>query len=201
VTAPSDADLIRRCLADDAAAWSALTGRYADLVFRIARRAGLDAHGAGDVVQEVFLALLGSLRRLRRAERLLAWVVRSAQRESWRQVRRRRSRARRERTAARPEADPARPPDASLAELETQQTVAQAFAALAPRCRRLLDALFLAPVEASYAELAEELGLAVGSIGSLRQRCLEELRRELEALGAGRGMGPSRGRRGRSEGR
>jgi RNA polymerase sigma factor (sigma-70 family) len=197
VTAPTDADLVRRCLEDDASAWSALTIRYADLVFRIARRSGLDEDGAGDVVQDVFLALLRSLRRLRRAERLVGWIARSARREAWRHVRRRRSRGRLERAVARPEADAHAPPDANLADLEMQQAVAQAFGALGERCRRLLDALFLAPHEPSYADVARDLGLAVGSIGSLRQRCLETLREELAALGVGEAATASR-RRGRS---
>ncbi len=183
MTSPTDAELIRRCIEDDASAWRALTDRYADVVFRIARRCGLDADGAGDVVQEVFVALLSSLRRLRRTERLLAWIVRTGKREAWRQVRRSRSRSRRERVAARPETDPAKGPDVDVADLEAQQAVAQAFGAIGERCRRLLDALFRNPTETSYVEIARDLGLAVGSIGSLRRRCLEDLRERLAALG------------------
>jgi RNA polymerase sigma factor (sigma-70 family) len=195
VTAPTDAELVRRCLDDDASAWGLLTARYADLVYRIARRSGLDADGAADVVQEVFVALLSSLRRLRRSERLVAWIVRSARRESWRQVRRSRARHRRERAAARPEADPGRPPDLDLSDLELQQAVGQAFGAIGERCRRLLDALFRDASESSYARIAEELGLAVGSIGSLRRRCLDELRDELARLGHAVEPPPARGAR------
>jgi len=34
-----------------------------------------------------------------------------------------------------------------------------------------------------YTDVAEELGLAVGSIGFTRQRCIEMLRRKLRELG------------------
>jgi RNA polymerase sigma factor (sigma-70 family) len=183
LTAESDADLVRRCLADDASAWVALTERYGDLVFGIARRHGLAPDAASDVVQEVFVALLAGLRRLRNAERLLAWILRAARRESWRQVRRSRARRRREEGVARVEAEPALAPAAAIAAEESRHVVREAYAALGERCRRLLDALFLADAGVPYERIASDLGLAVGSIGSLRRRCLEELRDHLSRLG------------------
>lgn len=178
-----DAELVRRCLADDESAWAALTARYADMVFGIARRYELPADAAADVVQEVFLALLKNLGRLRNSERLVGWLARAARRESWRQVRRGRSRRRREESVARRDDGGGSPPPDELAEHEVRQTVREAYAAIGERCRRLLDALFLESTEASYGDVAGLLGLAVGSIGSLRRRCLDELRTELERLG------------------
>jgi RNA polymerase sigma factor (sigma-70 family) len=183
VAAPSDADLVRRCLEDDQGAWVALTERYGDLVYGIARRHGLPADVASDVVQDVFVALLASLRRLRRAERLLAWLVRAARRETWRQVRRGRARRRREEHVARGERSREVTPPEDLAGQEMRQAVKQAYAGLGERCRRLLDALFLAQEGVSYDKIAGELGLAIGSIGALRRRCLESLRDELVRLG------------------
>jgi RNA polymerase sigma factor (sigma-70 family) len=183
VSDPSDPDLVRRCLAGEEDAWRLLTERYADLVHGVARRAGLDAEGAGDVVQEVFVALVRSLGRLQRAERLAGWIAQAARRESWRQVRRRRAARGREQAAARPEAIRQPLPDAALAALEEEHLVRMAYGAIGERCRRLLDRLFVSGVELSYAEIAAELGVAVGSIGPTRQRCLAHLMRELERLG------------------
>jgi RNA polymerase sigma factor (sigma-70 family) len=180
---PSDSDLVRRCLDGEEQAWRVLTERYADLVHAVARRSGLDGDGAADVVQEVFLTLLTSLARLRRRDRLVGWIAQTARRESWRQARRERAAARRAREAARPEAAPAPLPDAALAELEAQQTVRQAYGALGERCRRLLDLLFVTGTDLAYAEVATRLRVPVGSIGPTRRRCLDALRRELEALG------------------
>lgn len=135
------------------------------------------------MVQEVFLSLFKSLGRLRRTERLLAWLLRTAQRESWKQVRRRRATRVREQAGARDERDPGRlPPDILLA-AEEEQTVREAYGAIGEKCRRLLDALFLSRRERPYAEIAAELDMAIGSIGPSRRRCLEELRLALERLG------------------
>jgi len=59
----------------------------------------------------------------------------------------------------------------------------EAMAALTPQCRRLVELLFFETPSRPYTEVAGKLGLAVGSIGFTRQKCLERLRRQLEELG------------------
>ena len=46
-------------------------------------------------------------------------------------------------------------------------------------CRTLLAALYLDPAQPSYAQVAARLGMAVGSVGPTRIRCLERLRQAL----------------------
>ena len=46
-------------------------------------------------------------------------------------------------------------------------------------CRDLLIALYLDPKQPSYAEVAARLGMAVGSVGPTRIRCLKRLRQVL----------------------
>jgi RNA polymerase sigma factor (sigma-70 family) len=183
VPAPTDPELVQRCLAGDESAWEALVARYADLVFGIARRQGLAADACGDAVQNVFLALLQTLPRLRRSDRLLGWVVRTSRREAWRAVRGARRTTRQEQRAARPEADPSPLPGDDVADLEMRHLVREAYASLGTRCRELLDPLFLERDRRSYAAIAKEVGLAVGSLGSMRRRCLRELRRDLVRRG------------------
>ncbi|HET7273519.1 MAG TPA: hypothetical protein VFI90_20795, partial [Rubrobacter sp.] len=46
-------------------------------------------------------------------------------------------------------------------------------------CKNLLSALYLDPEQPSYAQVAGRLGMAIGSIGPTRIRCLKRLRRVL----------------------
>ena len=46
-------------------------------------------------------------------------------------------------------------------------------------CRDLLFALYLDPEQSSYAEVAARLGMAVGSVGPTRIRCLKRLKQVL----------------------
>jgi RNA polymerase sigma factor (sigma-70 family) len=185
LSAVSDSDLVARCIAGEEQAWRDLTERYADLVYGIARRAGLADAEAGDVVQEVFLSLLKHLARIEDPRRLPGWLLQTARRESWRQRRRARSAAARERQAAQPESAEDLLPAEVLASHERRQAVRAAFRALGERCRRLLDALFYGGPGRPYAAIAEELGMPVGSIGPTRRRCLTALGEELERLGFG----------------
>lgn len=184
MAARTDPELVAACLSGEAEAWSALLGRYLDLVYGLARQTGLDDARAQDVVQEVSLALWKSLPRLRRAERLLPWVLTTTRREAWKTGRQRRASRRREEAGARPEAAPTEPLEADLVRLEEEQAVREALAALEERCRRLLRALYFEPVgEQGYDALAEQLGIPRGSLGPTRGRCLEKLRAELTERG------------------
>ena len=199
MTADTDRDLALGCLAGEEGAWRQLTTRYADVVYGVAWRCGLRGDDAGDVVQETFLALWKSLGRMQKKERLLAWILQTARRESWRQVRRARAVHRREGRVARSELAEEALPQEVLEELERQQVVRQAFAGLGAKCRRLLDALFFEAEVRPYEEIAVELDMAVGSIGPTRRRCLESLKRLLVAEGfapadvSGAAATPSRG--------
>jgi RNA polymerase sigma factor (sigma-70 family) len=177
-----DAALVRRCLAGESAAWEALVDSYADLIYGIARRSGLDDSAAEDVVQEVSLLLVRNLHRLRHRERIAGWIVKTARREAWRAVRRRHAAEARAESASRPEEEIAPLPDEVLAEEERCHLVRRALATLDERCRGLLDALFLRG-DREYRELAEELDIPIGSIGPTRKRCLDKLLPALEALG------------------
>jgi RNA polymerase sigma factor (sigma-70 family) len=178
-----DPELVRRCLDGDRAAWSLLLERYADLVYSICRRAGLDHASAADVFQDVSVMLWKRLPRLRRAESLLSWVSTTARRASWRAKKRGAARAARQTAVARREDTGAPSAEATLKALEEEQAVRQAFASLGEPCRRLLEALYFAGGAPTYAEVAQRLGIPKGSIGPTRQRCLDGLRRALADLG------------------
>ena len=183
MTSEPDPDLVRRCLAGDRTGWADLLARYADLIYGLLRRSGLDEATAADAFQEVSLLLWKQLKRLRDAERLLPFIATTTRRVAWRMKKRDKARAGRDREIARPEAATGPSPDDRVASLEQEQAVRVALSGLGERCRRLLSALYFASADGGYDEIAERLGIPRGSIGPTRQRCLEGLRKELLALG------------------
>jgi DNA-directed RNA polymerase specialized sigma24 family protein len=79
-------------------------------------------------------------------------------------------------------ADAIIPPD-MVAELEREQLVQDAIAQLPPRCREMIELLFFESPPLPYANVAQRLHLATGSIGFIRGRCLDRLKKILEAKG------------------
>jgi DNA-directed RNA polymerase specialized sigma subunit len=56
-------------------------------------------------------------------------------------------------------------------------------AALPARCQRLMQMLFFEEPARPYQEVAQRLRIAEGSIGFIRQRCLQRLRKQLLETG------------------
>jgi len=180
-----DEALVAACRQGDEAAWEQLVRRYQRLVYTVPRRAGLDEDAAADVFQRVFTSLFEHLDRLDRPDRLSAWLVTVARRETWRTVRRDvAGRVPLDEVAA-DLPDDAPPADEVLQRLEEQHALRNGLAALQPRCRDLLTLLFYAPEQLPYAQIAEQLGIAEGSIGPIRGRCLDRLRELLLAQSPG----------------
>jgi RNA polymerase sigma factor (sigma-70 family) len=74
-------------------------------------------------------------------------------------------------------------PEELFREVEREQILPEALAALSPDCKRLVELLFFETPPIPYEELSKTLGMAKGSIGATRMRCLEKLRRWLEEKG------------------
>ena len=184
-TAHDDETLVARCRLGDQRAWGELVRRYQRLVYAIALRGGLDEHAAADVFQTVFARLVQHLPRIAEPQRLNAWIVTTAKRETWLQrrvARRVASLAQNDDGDAEVNVADATPiAEEALQELQELNRVRTALDALDTRCRDLLSLLFAASGEAaSYDEVAQRLGVRVGSIGPSRARCLEKLRRALQ---------------------
>lgn len=189
----SDPVLIEACLRGERAAWEALVGRYARLVWSVARKQGLSSGDADDVHQVVFATLIGHLAELRDRERLSSWLITTTSREAWRTRQRLRRRVEVQ-TGGAASIPPAADEDdaagpAAGADEEDRQLVREAMGHLNERCRDLLTALFAAGGEPRYPEIAERLGMPVGSIGPTRARCLAKLESLLRSLGLGEGRG------------
>jgi RNA polymerase sigma factor (sigma-70 family) len=179
-----DAALVARCLRGEGAAWSVLVKRYQRLVYAIARRVGLDEHGAADVFQTVFARLVQHLPRLAEPSRLQAWIVTTAKREALLQRKlgqRNLSMTRADDASDEPSewdvADGAPIAEEALSDLQQLNQLRVALDRLDERCRSLLLLLFRDKDEKlSYDEVARRQGIPVGSIGPTRSRCLDKLR-------------------------
>ncbi len=179
------ARLVRECLRGSEDAWAALLEKYKNLIFSIPIRQGIPRDDAADIFQRVCLLLLAELPQLRQAEALPMWLIRVTSRECSRWRRQELPYAARESGEAEMTlARDARPlPEEMLAQIRGEQMLREAVLAMPARCRQLIHMLFFEAPARPYREVALSLGLAEGSIGFIRGRCLTRLRRQLEKMG------------------
>ena len=171
-------DLMSRARSGEKQAWDALVARYAPLIWSICRRYELRHADAEDVGQSVWLHLVDHLDRIRDPAALPGWLATTTRRECARVLR-----------AARGQHDEGQPPNAEngpdgqitaeeeLLAAERHAALQGAFMSLSPCCQQLI-ALLMEDPPVPYAEISARLGLAVGSIGPSRRRCLDKLRRD-----------------------
>lgn len=169
-------------LAGDEPAWRQFLADYGRLVYAVGRRFELSDTEREDHFQAVCLAAHRSLATLREPERLAAWLYNIAYRAAIDTLRRQRPAL--DITELEDEASLLVEPEAveALERLEDVARVRDALAALDPRCRSLLHALFIDDPQPSYLEIQQRQGIPIGSIGPTRARCLERLKRTLEGL-------------------
>lgn len=168
--------LLRRADDGDAAAWDELVGRFAGLVWSVARGYRLGA-STDDVVQVVWLRLAENLGSIRNPDSLASWLATTTRNEALRVSRRER------RSVAMSELPDAGDDSvATLDELVTDDDtlahVLDAFRKLSEKDQELLRLLCTVP-PLDYATIADLLGRSVGSIGPSRDRCLKRLRKLL----------------------
>lgn len=179
----SDSRLVRECLKGREEAWAALVDKYKNLIYSIPIKYGLTPDEAGDVFQSVCLETLSRLETLREPGALPKWLMKITAHKSYH--------FKRQQSRLVPfdeggeEGPPigAPVPDAEeiLREVEREQSLREAIAELTPRCAQLVQMLFFEQPAVPYAEVAKRLGIATGSIGFIRGRCLKQLRKRLEA--------------------
>jgi RNA polymerase sigma factor (sigma-70 family) len=177
-----DEVLIRKCLTGDEKAWTSLTRKYANLIFSIPIRRGFSQDDAADVFQAVCLTLLNSLASLREPKALPAWLIQTtAHTCDSVESRRRRVVELESVKVGMPRA--AESAQGAIEQLENEQLLREAVVQLGSDCKRLIELLFFNDLPVPYEKAAAELGLATGSIGATRMRCLEKLRTLLEKKG------------------
>jgi RNA polymerase sigma factor (sigma-70 family) len=181
----ADAILVRACLDGNAEAWAAVMGKYKRLIYSIPIKFGAQPDDAAEIFQSVCADPVAELPRLRRHEALKPWLMRVTRHKTlhWK-------------TQVRRESLWAQAADASdalamadgagaklLEDVQREQALREAIASLPPRCREMVRLLFYEQPPLPYNEVARRLGLATGSIGFIRGRCLKKLRARLKTAG------------------
>jgi len=182
-SAPDD-KLVEACLAGDDAAWAALIARYKNLVYSVPMRYRLTPEDAADVFQSVWLDLYSELRNLRSAGAIRGWLLTVAAHKCYHLRRKQVARG----DTVSPDFNPDELPSASDSaawhdQAEKEQVFRQAIEQLPQRCQEVVRMLFYQDPPLPYSEVAKRLGLAEGSIGFIRGRCLKKLRDQLERTG------------------
>lgn len=168
-------DLLSRTGDGDPAAWEEIVRRYGELVRATARSCRLQHNDALDAVQMTWLRLAENAHQVRHPERLGAWLATTARRECLRIL------CDQAKLASAPldsddVVDPSVGPEQHVIDMDTAQRLRNLIAELAPRKRKLLQALFTDNPQ-PYAEIARATGIPIGSIGPTRARALYQLRR------------------------
>jgi RNA polymerase sigma factor (sigma-70 family) len=173
--------LVRRAANGDPRAWEQLIDKYGRLIWSITTGFKLVESDAADVFQTTWMRLIEHIDRIEHADRVGSWLAATARNECLRLL------ATRKRLVLVHENDsfdgpvPHEPQvDEALLAAERAEVVREAMTHLPRRWQRLMEMLMSDP-PASYAEISDELGLPVGSIGPTRGRCLARLRVLLEA--------------------
>src|SRR5580658_4782885 len=181
--AHSDEQLVRDCIDGKHEAWSCLIDKYKNLIFSVPIKYGFSRDDAADIFQEVCLSLLSELKTVREPRALAKWLLMVTSHKCF-HWKRRNSRFVSMEPEAMEHAAGELPPEALelVAEAEREQALRDALAAIPPRCRQLMKMLFFDQPPRPYREVAQSLGIATGSIGFIRQRCLDKLRKKVEGL-------------------
>jgi len=183
----SDERLIGRCLKGDQEAWSALIDKYKNLIYSIPIKLGM-YQDAGDIFQSVCVDLLTELPRVREHRALPKWLMQTCyhkclayQRAANRLVELPPEGTKSDSVLPASSADDL--PEHMLVQLEQEQILRDAISQLPEKCERMVRLLFFEMPPRPYESVAEELGMATGSIGAIRGRCLAYLRKQLQKRG------------------
>jgi len=179
-----DERLVRECCKGNQAAWSALIEKYKNLIFSIPIKFGLSREDAADVFQAVCVDLLVGLPRLREPKALPKWLMQASFHQCLRQKKDTLSASDGGSNVKEGlETGGSALPEEMLYQVQREQSLRDAIAALPFRCNRMVGMLFFEDPPRPYQEVAKELKLATGSIGFIRGRCLKKLRKLLQEKG------------------
>jgi RNA polymerase sigma factor (sigma-70 family) len=179
---PTDPELVTACVSGDTKSWERLLRRYERMIYSVPVRLRLDMDERQEVFQTVCCRILENLHTLVDASRLRAWILTITIRECNRLIRAKYLRRRHDSESS---ALGLEDPNADTLEIylnsEREQLLREVFQELPERCRELVRMLFLGDTKVKYEDLADHFGLSAETIGSLRYRCLSNLRQLLHS--------------------
>jgi RNA polymerase sigma factor (sigma-70 family) len=185
-------DLVRKAQKGDERAWSEVVRRFGPMVLRTARRTGLNAADAADVQQATWVQLMRYGDQVRDPDRIGAWLATTARRQS--------QRVSMAKTRQVPSpgphmeccsAIPAQPNDVAdlVGHDQFEHALERAMGRLPANYRQVLE-LLVSDSLPSYEDVARATGLPIGSIGPIRLRGLQRLRRDPGLRGYARSAKP-----------
>ena len=178
-----DRRLVAECRKGNQEAWSALIDKYKRLIYSIPMKYRFSPDEATDIFQAVCLELLSELPKLRKPEALPKWIIQITAHKCFHGKREKQRTDVKDPNDATFERSTPAQAEQILREVEDEQNLRQVIAALPERCKELVRMLFFEDPALPYNEVARALGIATGSIGFIRQRCLERLRKGLAKAG------------------
>ncbi|HEY2121527.1 MAG TPA: sigma-70 family RNA polymerase sigma factor [Candidatus Acidoferrum sp.] len=181
--ARSDTSLVKECLSGNEEAWSLLIEKYKALIYSIPIKYGFSADEAADVFQGTCVELLARLQELREPKALPKWLMQVAHHQCYQWKQKKRRMVSRDAEPDLPVPETPAIAESLVQQAQEEQMLRDAIATLSPQCQRLVQLLFFETPARPYAEVAAELGLASGSIGFIRQKCIHRLRQHLDELG------------------
>lgn len=174
---------LNRVRRGDERGWHALVELLGPIALNAARRTRVSQEDMEDAVQRTFVSLYQNRDRIQNAQTLPRWVAVTASRHALNLIRTRKDSVSVEASNLdQLIADTELAADAIAVKAVEHGLVHQGLDRLDERCGNLLRALFYSE-SCDYRNLAEELGIPMGSIGPTRARCLDKLRRSLLKLG------------------
>jgi RNA polymerase sigma factor (sigma-70 family) len=178
----SDPDLIRECLRGNEEAWAFLIDKYKNLIFSIAVRRGFSREDSTEIFEEVAAQLLSELARIREPAALGGWLIQVTLNRCtlWQK---RRARESVDENAVHAVSVQRETAESLILEAEREQILREGVRTATPQCRQLIRMLFFENPPLPYQDVAAGLGIATGSIGFVRRKCLDRLRRHLEEAG------------------
>ena len=174
---PTDEELIARCQQGDEQAFRDLVDRYKNLVFAVVARSAGDPARVEDLAQDVFLRIHRGLPYFRGDAKLTTWIYRIVLNLLSQDAERRRG----AREVALDPDVPAHEPrihDRSVTDLELRDRLEKALARLPPNYRLLIAGHYLQEVK--YEDLADALGIPIGTVKTHLHRAKKQLRALLE---------------------
>lgn len=169
-------ELIEAARGGDERAWDLLVERFIPMVYAIIARHRLSRADADDVNQTVWLRLVEHLNKIREPKAVSGWIATTTRNECIQTIR-----GHRRTVPVDPldnhSLDESRDSavDEGLLQAERRQVLREALDAL-PAERRALLLLLIADPPLSYRHISKRLSLAIGSIGPLRSRALDQIR-------------------------
>jgi RNA polymerase sigma-70 factor, ECF subfamily len=169
-------ELVERAARGDQEAFAGLARLSSNRLFAIAWRILRDHHLAEDAVQQALITIWNELPRLRDPDRFEAWTYRLIVRQSMAEARRGRRGALVQLLPD--DADPSRAPD-DFGAVADRDRIERGFRKLTPEQRAVLVLQHYSGL--SLAEIADTLGIPIGTAGSRLHYATKALRTAIEA--------------------